>query len=526
MTRALRERGIDVCTGAMAMQIEETGVTLADGTRIASDQTILVTSASAPKWMGDTDLERNSDGFIRVDDQLRSVSHPSIFAAGDAAAMENYNLSKAGVYAVRQGPYLAENLRRTATDKPLQTYKPQGQNLALITTGERYAIAARGPFSLEGGWVWRWKDWIDRRWMEKYQNLPDMNADAAPGEDVLDAMRCGGCGAKVPAPVLRRALSRLPKQAKEGLDQGLDAPDDAAVLTPPPGKSLIQTVDQFRSFIDDPFLFGRIAANHCLGDIFAMGAEPHSALAAVMLPHGDDDKMSEDLYQLLAGATQTLAEAGAVLAGGHTGESAEMAFGLTVNGYAAPNTIIHKGDLKPGDALILTKPIGTGVLFAADMRAEARGSWIEAALESMQASLHPCVEVMRTYNVNAGTDVTGFGLAGHLLEMLDASDASAEINLDTIPVLDGVHELSQAGTESTLRPSNEASAGHAFAASTHPTRPLLFDPQTAGGLLFGVSEDTAEACLKDLRTNAAPKAAIIGNVVAQQDHATTISLTD
>jgi selenide,water dikinase len=526
MTRALRERGIDVRTGAMATQIEETFVTLADGTRIASDQTILVTSASAPKWMGNTDLARNSDGFIRVDNKLRSVSHPSIFASGDAAAIENHNLPKAGVYAVRQGHYLAENLRRTATDKPLETYKPQGQNLALITTGERYAIAARGPFSLEGAWVWRWKDWIDRRWMEKYQDLPDMNADAAPGEDVLDSMRCGGCGAKVPAPVLRRALSRLPKQAKEGLDQGLDAPDDAAVLTPPPGKSLIQTVDQFRSFIDDPFLFGRIAANHCLGDIFAMGAEPHSALATVMLPHGDEDKIGEDLYQLLAGATQTLSEVGAVLAGGHTGEGAEMAFGLTVNGYAAPNAIIQKGDLKPGDALILTKPIGTGVLFAADMRAEAGGSWIEAALASMQASLHPCVEVMRTYNVSAGTDVTGFGLAGHLLEMLDASDASAEINLDAIPVFDGARELSQAGTESTLRPGNEASAGHAFAASTHPTRPLLFDPQTAGGLLFGVSADTAEACLKDLRTNAAPKAAIIGNVVAQQDHATTISLTD
>ena len=525
MTRALRARGVEVRTGAMATQIDERGVTLTDGSRIVSDQTILVTSAGAPKWLGDTALARDDRGFIRVDDQLRSVSHPHIFAAGDAAAMENHNLPKAGVYAVRQGPYLADNLRRAATDKPLQTYKPQGQTLALITTGERYAIAARGPLSLEGEWVWRWKDWIDRRWMEKYQELPDMEDSGTSNSDVIDEMRCGGCGAKVPAPVLRRALSRLPKQAKEGLDQGLDSPDDAAVLTPPPGKSLIQTVDQFRAFIDDPFLFGRVAANHCLGDIFAMGAEPHSALAAVILPHGDEDKMGDDLYQLLAGATETLAEAGAVLAGGHTGEGAEMAFGLTTNGYAAPEAIIRKGGLNPGDVLILTKPIGTGVLFAADMRADARGSWIEAALASMQTSLRPCVEIMRTHNVSAGTDVTGFGLAGHLLEMLDASGSSAEINLDAIPVLDGAHELSLTGIESTLRPGNEASAGHAFLASAHPTRALLFDPQTSGGLLFGVPADQAEACVTTLQNGAAPQAAIIGHVLASDEHTMPVTFT-
>ncbi len=526
MTRALRTRGIDVRTGAMAARIDDGGTELSNGEYIASDQTILVTSAGPPRWLGETGLARNDKGFIEVNDNLRSLSHPTVFATGDAAAMIHHELPKAGVYAVRQGPYLAENLRRAATDKPLRPYKPQGQALALITTGEKYAIAARGPFSLEGEWVWRWKDWIDRRWMLKYHDLPDMDESGASGADVLEEMRCGGCGAKVPAPVLRTALSCLPRQTKEGLDQGLDAPDDAAVLTPPPGKSLIQTVDQFRAFIDDPFLFGRIAANHCLGDIFAMGAEPHSALAAVMLPHGDDDKMGDDLYQLLAGATETLAEAGAVLAGGHTGEGAEMAFGLTINGYAEPGTIIRKGGLQLGDTLLLTKPIGTGVLFAADMRADARGDWITAALASMQRSLRPCVEILRAHQVTAGTDITGFGLAGHLLEMLDASGVAAEIDLDAIPVLAGAHELSKTGVESTLRPGNEASAGPAILASAHPTRPLLFDPQTSGGLLFGVPADQAEACVSELHRGAAPDAAIIGRVVARATEAgnTTVFL--
>jgi selenide,water dikinase len=152
------------------------------------------------------------------------------------------------------------------------------------------------------------------------------------------------------------------------------------------------------------------------------------------------------------------------------------------------------------------------VLFAADMRAEARGTWIEAALASMQISLRPCVEIMRDHGVSAGTDVTGFGLAGHLLEMLEASDAAAILDLDAIPVLAGAAELSQRGIESTLRPGNEASAGQGLAAGNHPTRPLLFDPQTTGGLLFGVPADQAEKCVTALHATGSADAAIIGTV--------------
>lgn len=352
-----------------------------------------------------------------------------------------------------------------------------------------------------------------------------MDAGGADG-DTLEAMRCGGCGAKVPAPVLHRALERLPPQHKEGLDQGLDSPDDAAVLSPPPGKALIQTVDQFRAFIDDPYLFGRIAANHCLGDIFAMGAEAHSALAAVMLPHGEDDKTSDDLYQLLAGATETLAEAGAVLAGGHTGEGAEMAFGLTINGYADRDAILRKSGLQTGDVLILTKPLGTGVLFAADMRAKANGDHVTRAFESMQRSLAPCIPVIRKYGASAGTDVTGFGLGGHLLEMLNASDVDAELDLGAIPVLPGVAGLVAEGHESTLRPSNEESVGNAVPLSAHPSFPLLFDPQTAGGLLLGLPADQAAACLAELRDGAAPDARIVGRVTPRQGSVGVVSFTD
>ena len=155
--------------------------------------------------------------------------------------------------------------------------------------------------------------------------------------------------------------------------------------------------------------------------------------------------------------------------------------------------------------------------------AKARGDWIDAALTSMQTSLKPCVQVMRDHSATAGTDVTGFGLAGHLLEMLEASSTSAEIDLDAIPVLAGAIELSRQGVESTLRPGNEGSAGHAFAPTNHPVHPLLFDPQTSGGLLFSVPEHRAEVCLADLHAGAAPAAAIIGKVQKRKSSECQIS---
>ena len=516
--RALDARKIGVHTGTKIERIEARNVALSNGETLAADRTILVTNGGAPPWLADCGLALDDRGFVRVDDNLRSPTHANVFAAGDLASMDSHALPKSGVHAVRQGPFLAENLRRTASGDPLKPYRPQKQTLALITTGDRNAIAARGSLSIAGAWVWRWKDWIDRRWMRKYQELPDMSAQNSAGgdADVLEDMRCGGCGAKVPAPILRRALGRLPPQSKDGLAQGLEAPDDAAVLIPPPGKALVQTVDQFRAFVDDPYLFARIAANHCLGDVFAMGAEPHSALAAVMLPHDGEDKIAEDLYQLLAGAIETLAEAGAVLAGGHTGEGAEMAFGLTVNGYADPATLLRKSGLKPGDALILTKPLGTGVLFAADMRTKASSAWIEAAFTSMLRSTGPCVPILRSHGATACTDVTGFGLLGHLVEMLQASGTDAVLDLDAIPLLAGAAGLSVDGIESTLKPDNQSAVAAHHDPATHIAYPLLFDPQTAGGLLFGVPQDRADACLAELRKTAAPDAAIIGRTVERQ----------
>ena len=538
--RILRERGVQVHLNHRVVEVEADKLVCHSGQTVACDVILWVISASAPEWIGASGLRADENGFLAVNDCLQSVSHSFVFGAGDVAAVQNHPRPKSGVFAVRQGPPLAENLRRALAGQPLRAFRPQQSFLSLISTGDQYAVASRGPWALEGAWVWRLKNWIDRRWMRKYQALPVMPAASAvpvavgvADADALKeipalAMRCGGCGAKVGSAVLTRVLQRLKPVRRADVLVGLDAPDDAAVLSVPPGLVNVQTVDFFRAFIRDPYLFGRIAANHSLGDIFAMGAEPQSALAVAVVPFGLEAKVEEQLYQLLAGATEVLAENNAALAGGHTAEGAELAFGLVVNGIADPKRLLRKGGLRPGDQLILIKPLGTGALFAADMRRRAKGAWIAAALESMQQSNRAGAQCFLRHGATACTDVTGFGLLGHLVEMVQASSGiGVELFQNEIPVLDGVEETMRAGIFSSLQPQNlrlRRAIENVEVAARHARYPVLFDPQTAGGLLAGVPEAAARSCLAELKQLGYARAAIIGVVQSRRDETALVHL--
>ncbi|MEM7727401.1 MAG: selenide, water dikinase SelD [Cyanobacteria bacterium P01_A01_bin.45] len=535
--KVLLDKGIKLHNGENVSKVDKNLVICDSGLQTKSNQIFWVTQASAPEWLRKTGITLDKQGFILVNDSLQSLSHSHIFAAGDIATMSDYPRPKAGVFAVRQGKPLFKNLQRFLQNKPVLKFKPQKQYLSLIGTGDGKAIATRGWFTLPPSQlVWKWKDYIDRKFMEKFNHLPQMKLREVSFESFLypassntdyqsPQMRCAGCGSKVGSSVLKKVLQRVKKEQKSNQSSnnnqkdiiiGLDAPDDAAVLRIPSGKVLVQTVDYFRSLIEDPYIFGQIATNHCLSDIFAMGAIPQSALAIATIPYGAPSQVEETLYQLLSGTLKVLNQAQAVLIGGHTAEDRELGFGLSCNGLAVMDNLLRKGRIQPEQTFILTKALGTGTLFAANMRYQAKGKWIDSAVESMLLSNQNAAKCLIKNGATACTDVTGFGLLGHLLEMLQSSKMGVELQLDAIPILPGAIETIRKGIFSSLHPENLKAENYIFQSKlkqSHPHYPLLFDPQTSGGLLATVSQEKANSCVGELKSLGYKDAAILGKVV-------------
>ena len=522
----LRERGVSVVTGRKAMEVRADAVLVEGIGPLPLDEVFWTTPAAPAPWLTDTGLALDSEGFIRVAETLQSVSHPQVFAAGDIASIEGHAPPKSGVYAVRAGRPLAGNLRRILEGRPLARYRPQREALYLISTGERYALGARNGLTFEGAWVWKLKDFIDQCFMAKFNALPEMPAAAAAsvppiadaaaiGEISAMAMRCGGCGAKVGATILTRALGAVEPAQRDDVVVGLDAPDDAAVVDTGGKQLSVHTVDYFRAILDDPYTFGKIAANHALGDIYAMGAEPQTALAIATLPYGIEAKVEADLAQMMAGANQVLREAQCALVGGHTSEGAELSLGFAVNGLVDRDAALRKGGLQPGDALILTKPVGTGALLAAHMRGKAKARWVMQAIAHMTQSSRAAAQIFRAHGARAATDITGFGLFGHLLEMLKAGGVDATLALPCVPLLKGLRETMAAGIYSSLQSQNvrlRQAIRNLDQAAAHPLYPVLFDPQTAGGLFASVPLERAQACVAALRAAGYTSAAIVGCV--------------
>jgi selenide,water dikinase len=532
-----------------------TWVNCESGLSVGCDRVLWVTQASAPDWLAKSGLAVDPQGFIAVHDTLQSISHPQVFAAGDIASIVNHPCPKAGVFAVRQGKPLFENLHRQFLGQKLQPYRPQqhylsllGVGIALTSDSSRKSQASPAAIATWGAygwgpspWLWRWKDWIDRRFMAKFQDFPTMSemgrAETASPKERTDAsaldfetMRCAGCASKVGSTVLSKVLQRLDLDLKVQPSDvliGLDAPDDAAVVQVPAHQVMVHTLDYFRALVDDPFIFGQIAANHCLSDLFAMGATPQTALAIATVPYGLPEKQVEILYHLLAGAIKVLQQCQTTLVGGHTTEGSELVFGLACNGFANPTQLLRKGGMKPGQVLILTKALGTGTLFAAQMQNQAKGRWIDGAIQSMLLSNQAAVNGFRQHQVTACTDITGFGLLGHLLEMARASHVAVELDLQAVPILEGAQDTATKGILSTLQPENLQAAAaiqNLQEVSSHPLYPLLFDPQTSGGLLASLPADQAISCLSMLREQGYPDSQLVGKVMPQTEASKLIKL--
>ncbi|HET8903108.1 MAG TPA: selenide, water dikinase SelD [Saccharospirillum sp.] len=507
--KALHRHGVVCHSNFKVAAVKKSGLVAANGNALSLDQTIWCTKAAGPEFLSQSGLDVTPAGFIAVNRFLQSTSHPDVFAAGDVADMVFDPRPKAGVYAVRQAPFLYENLKLAFASKPMKPVRLQRQFLSLLSLGDQRAVGHRGLFVASGAWVWGWKDRIDRAFMEKFQALgaPKMMAAMPTGTEA--EMHCAGCGSKLGPAILHDTLSTLPRTNKPGLTPALEAAEDASLWQPTPGLTQVQSLDGFRSFSDDLYRFGQVCVNHALSDLYAMGAQPVSAQVWINLAHAHPRLHKTDFKRLMRGIHRALSDQQVALAGGHSTEGVETHVAVVANGEVDPARLWRKAGARPGDVLILTKALGTGVIWASDAAAQAPAEAVTAAWESMLVSQKAAWEVLQTLEPHAVTDVTGFGLLGHLLEMVSGDEIEAHLNLNAIPALPGARELLQQGFRSSLHPqlmpytlgcSGLESVSEADVA-------LLVDPQTSGGLLVALDPDQAEVFLGQL-----PDARVIGQI--------------
>ena len=329
---------------------------------------------------------------------------------------------------------------------------------------------------------------------------------------------CAGCGAKVGAGTLVHLLEGFRTHSDPRLLVGFDKSDDASVYYLDENTALVQTTDFFPPIVDDPFLYGQIAATNAISDVYAMGGEPKLALNIMCIP----EAMTADMVQeLLRGGYDKAYEAGVIITGGHTIHGAEPIYGLAVSGFVHPDRILTNSGAKPGDVLILTKPLGVGVLTTA-AKAGLVGGDVMGRIYRQMATLNKAArDIMVKYRVHSCTDVTGFALLGHSLEMAQGSGVTVHLKAQAVPYHEEAYEMADMGfiPAGAYRNRDFAEAGvRVVGAVARALQDIFYDPQTSGGLLCAVPAAEAEGCLAELRA-VAPSTQIIGYVTEKLDSA-------
>jgi selenide,water dikinase len=504
-SQARRKDDVKLVTGKV-LEVNAQGARLDSGETLEAALVVWATGASALPLGAASDLPCDN-GYICVDPTLQVEGHPNVYAVGDCArvldARTGKSVPKAGVYAVREGPVLCANLDARLTDTAQQPYVPQRDFLALLNRGDGTAVGKRSGLTFAGPWVWRLKDRIDRRFMAMFQVI---DAQGGPvqmvGAAAMPDMACGGCAAKVGPAELHRALAALPVAPPDPtVELGLAKPDDAAVVRIPGTDVRIGlTVDAFTAFCDDPWVVGRVAATNAVNDLYVKGIEPRWALAMVAVP--DEPGVLEEV---MSGMRSTLDALGISLVGGHSVRADVLSVGLSVTGTlegaadaagASGNgsPVLRTGGAADGDVLLLTRGLGSGVLLRANGFGWARGAHVREAMRWMARPHRDAARALRGLEVHDATDVTGFGLYGHLAGMLARSSPTltADIEIAQLPLYSGVSDLFAAGVRSTFHAQNARGVPgvpvSGPARHTHGMAEIGFDPQTAGPLLLVVPE--------------------------------------
>lgn len=543
--RAMDRAGIELIGGCHLSEVVGAELRLREGRAIDSDLVVFLGAGRAAAATGLFDLPKDDRGCLLTDATLTTLGDTRIWAGGDCGTIEGINLPKAGVYAVRQGPVMWDNLTRWARGEVLQPYQPQRDFLKLVNIGGERAIAEYRGWSWEGHWMWRWKDRIDTKFMRMYQTLAarmrgtEMRVSGPAGdipESHATPMRCLGCGSKIAADSLRAVLKTLSETAEPpsgnkhavGPSFELSHASDDVVLLPslepmaePQQRSPLNrtdgaapatrtearwamSVDAFPTPLPDPWLSGRLATIHALSDLWASGIEPRGALATVEIPFGSRRAQQEILYQLMAGISKELQLHRVDLLGGHSLEGPRLSIALTVMGLAAEGRVpAPKQGARPGDALVLTKGLGTGVALAAYMQGACPAGTYRAALESMMTDNAVALKFLQSCSVHAMTDVTGFGLLGHLHEMVGQNTVGSpactiEIFADALrdAAFAGVAQLFQEGWKSTMHDNNLDFLDGAEGINPDSLEAALaLDPQTSGGLLMAIPAEEVNRCV-------------------------------
>ncbi len=322
--------------------------------------------------------------------------------------------------------------------------------------------------------------------------------------------KCAGCGAKVGAGVLSKLLSDMKVVTDPNLIVGFDRSDDASVYKVSEDLALVQTVDFFPPIHDDPYTFGQIAATNALSDVYAMGGEPKLALNIMAVPK---DMPPESVREILKGGYDKAYEAGTIISGGHSILDDEPKYGLAVTGFVHPDKVLTNSGARPGDVLFLTKPLGTGIITTAAKAEMADKEVFEKVVGLMTTLNKGARDVMVKYRVHACTDVTGFSLMGHSLEMAEGSNTELHLNVDAIDIIPEAAELADMGILPEGMYRNRSFAEDSVEPGETPLKiqDVLFDPQTSGGLLIAADREDAEELFKELKENV-PSAQRIGTV--------------
>ncbi len=488
---------------------------------------LICTGNKSYDWIKDSGLPIDKNGRVLTKKTLQVLNYPELFAVGDCGVIKHHFRPSSGVWAVRSAKPLAKNLELISKGLKLEEWKPQRKAIQLLDIN--FANKESKAFISWGGVVMgpynflsRLKELIDKKFISKFYLIKKIDSEMFSGTEMI---KCRGCAAKLAFIPLKSALNKL-----DLIETSTDDSINIGILKS--SKTLIQSVDGFPSLVSDPWLNGRLLAFHSCSDIWACGGSVISAQSVVKLPSLQNHLQQELLFQLLEGINSALTIQGAKLIGGHTLESrkiSEEPFSLDIESSLMVNGIIDekkyfwsKGGMEKGDQILISRPLGTGIIFAAFMNGQIKPHLLDLVLKEMNRSQHYIVNYINQLTninlhskiINACTDITGFGLLGHLSEMLESTNndklkknlepLKIILELDNIPVYDGVKELIDQGFESSLAPSNEIFlknidgdknlrfdlvSNNFFSNESFYNKMLkiLIDPQTCGPLVVSCS---------------------------------------